>query len=422
MNKTFSALLCACLLLFAPVMALAHTATATDEGESRYKALRLTPEVYANASADLSDLRLTNATGEAVPYFIRSGGVVESTTVSTLTLSALPPVMEKDMVLFDFMPITGVAIDVPDGLGDAPLQPTTPTDGEKTADAPADDFGETALRLTPSTDAPFAGTVRVLGSRDGKHWNDVCSDTIYRVDGNERLEIAFPAPQRYGYYRLVAASSMKDVAFSSAALASSSSRSETVLLTETHTPAFTVAQDGQNTLVTLTGLKNLKLLSLTLEASGMFQRMVSAPTGSKELYQLTFSDVSYRDVTLPLSGVWTEDALVITIANGDDKPLDITGLSVSYAADELVFEGTQGPYTLTFGTPQEAPRYDIESYRAQVLRERIDRVALSAVTLDAPAPEPPSAFDWQLVFNVVVIAVALLLGFVLLARIRKSEG
>lgn len=397
MNRPAAALLCACLLLASAVTALAHTATAQETGESRYKALRLTPEVYANASPDLSDLRLYDAAGEAVPYFIRSGAVQSSATTRTLPLRPLPPVPENDEILFDFV------------LLDEAGEP-----------APADEFGNTSLVLF--TDAKtFAKEVRLLGSRDGKSWQPICETTLYRVDGNEQLEIPFPTPQRYAYYRLVASNNLENITFQSAELLCSEVSSENILLTQQLTPDYTVEQRGTDTVLTLSGLKNLRLLRLELSANGMFQRDVSCPIGREALYQLTFSDVAYRNTALELGGdVWLSDTLEVTIANFDDKPLDITGITVFYAADELIFEGGRGPYTLRFGEPLEPPRYDIENYRTQVQREQIDALSLSAVTLEAPAAPPPSAFNWQAAFNVAVVAAALVLGFVILARIRKN--
>ena len=60
------------LLILCAGPAAAHTAYVENSGTAAYKSVRLTPQIYQYANADLSDLMLMDDNGEPMPYFIRS--------------------------------------------------------------------------------------------------------------------------------------------------------------------------------------------------------------------------------------------------------------------------------------------------------------------------------------------------------------
>ena len=152
--------------------------------------------------------------------------------------------------------------------------------------------------------------------------------------------------------------------------------------------------------------------------------MVTAPFGiRKELYNLSFNDTAYTDTMLPfnrqIQPSSTDDTLTLTIDNGDDKPIHITGLTVKYYADELVFEDKKSEtYILYFGADntKTAPVYDIARYQNEILQGDIDRLNITGVALIVE-PEP---YDYKLIFNIVVIAVAIALGLLILMKLRKK--
>lgn len=393
--------LAACLLLAALLpQALAHRAEIADGGANRYKALALTPEIYARAaSPDLSDLRLTDAAGRPVAYFIHSGEQTrdDETVIYPMANTAF---MEQDSFeVFDF---------------------------EVQQTAPLTDVLATSISFSTDADA-FAARISLLGSLDGQHWQSICEDTLYRVDGHEKLELAFGQPLRYTYYRLRVPRAAEHLLLNGASLQFSVEREQTALLTKEFTPIFSVRTEGKETMLTLKGLKNLRLTALALETDSMFQRNVSCALGEKRLYRLTFGDTAYADTTLPLGGEpYTSDSLTLTIANGDDLPINLRSVTVQYRADELIFEGGNPPYTLTFGEAQPAPQYDIASYREQVLAQPLDRLTVGAVSVSAPAvpasPAPVKPRDWTLFFNLAILAAATLLVVVILRLIQQNPN
>lgn len=394
-TKRLAALILLPLLLTA---ASAHSAEIADSGTNRYKALPLTPEVYSlAASPDLADLRLADAAGEPVPYFIRSAAISQESEAASLPLTPVHTAFEEQgsIQVFDFYAAQ------PD-----PLTDVLATSISFQADA-----------------ASFAAQATLLGGFDGQHWQPITEQTLYQVDGHVSLEIPFSEPLRYSYYRLTVPHEAQSPAFSGAALHYSVQRQQAELLTQTLAPAFSVREEERRTVITLSGLRHLRLSAVTLDTDSMFQREISCPLGAKRLYQLSFEDVSYADLTLPLNGAArTEDTLELTIQNGDDKPLSLRGVTVRFYAGELIFAGGDGPYTLTFGEEMPAPQYDIASYREQVLAQPLDRLSVGAVSISVPAtePAPPAQRDWTLAYNLAILAAAILLAFVILRALAQK--
>jgi len=113
----------------------------------------------------------------------------------------------------------------------------------------------------------------------------------------------------------------------------------------------------------------------------------------------------------------------LIIADGDDKPIQIDGVVVRYYADEIVFEGNAGEdYTLEFGdnSIKTAPVYDIERYKEEILKGRIDRASIGVISY-AEINEAPPEREYRFIFNILIVAVALLLGTVIIFRLRKKQ-
>ena len=199
--------------------------------------------------------------------------------------------------------------------------------------------------------------------------------------------------------------------------------SEETYFIEVLEPAFTIESGDRRTNIIIEGLRNLRLCDVTLHTGSMFKRNVSTPHGtSKELYNLTLNDTSYADTTIPLNWNISQDEIYnITIADGDDKPITISSITVRYYADDVVFDGkTGGNHTLEFGrdATKAAPVYDIERYKNDILKGTIDKTTIGEIHYITE--EIASERDYKLVFNIVIIVVTLLLGTVILLKLKKK--
>lgn len=383
------------LLSFFATTVLAHQAAIEISGENDYKAIRLTPPIYNAANSDLSDLWLKDSQGENVPYFIRTGFQKTYKNREVYGMELIDSYTKDSSFYFDY----------------------------KIADERSDDTVATSIELT-TANTNFAKAVALYGSYDNSHWEFVQSDTLYAIDGREKLRIAFNQPQKFTHYRFKLENNLEKISFAAVSLVYDMATSEEVYFIENFRPTFRVEEKDNRTYIEIDGLKNLRLCDLTLESDSMFKRMVSAPSGvSKELYQLSLNGIAYTDMTIPLGWQLSrEDRYVVTIVNNDDKPIHIDGITVRYYADEVVFAGnTAASYTLEFGAAETAaaPVYDIASYADEVLKGAIDTVTVGEITVDATEEAPPEP-DYSLVFNGVVVVVALLLGGVILLRLRRK--
>jgi len=90
----------------------------------------------------------------------------------------------------------------------------------------------------------------------------------------------------------------------------------------------------------------------------------------------------------------------------------------------LVFEGNDSEtYTLRFGADSsiKAPIYDILRYKDEILKDDIDRLEMRNIIFEELQPEPEQ-YDFRMIFNIVVIVVAILLGVLIFLKLRKKTG
>ena len=387
------------MLFFSALPLFAHSADIKIEGENPYKSLRLTPQIYNFAHGRLIDFLIKDSNGETVPYFINSSLQKVNTGRETYLLIPVDSYIKDDNFYFDY----------------------------KLAEERSSDTVATSMEfLTGNTG--FAKPVDVMGSHDGINWDFVQSDTLFAVEGKSKLSVTFNRPQKYTHYRLRLANNLERIFFRTVNLVYSIEISEETWFIESLVPAFTVESENRKTKIIVEGLKNLRLCDLVIDTDSMFIRNVSAPGRiRKELYNLSINGAVYRDTTLPLGRhISTDDTYTVTIDNGDDRPVSVKGVTVRYYADDLVFEGAAGEtYTLEFGdvSVKAAPVYDIGRYRNEILKGPIDRLSPGPIryTFTDAATEGKIIIN-KIVFNIVVMLVALMLGILIVIRLKNNRA
>ena len=378
--------------------AFANTATIENSGENRYKAIRLTPEIYNNANSDLSDLRIIDENGMYVPFFIHSGHHEEYRETSRYPMTLVNAYVRNNDFYFDYALTEQLDRDIV----------------------------ATSIEFTTS-DSTFAKNVDVYGSHDNLHWEFVQRDQLYRVGNNSKLEIIFNSPQRFTHYRLRLNNNLERISFDTVSLTHSIATTQRHYFVEELSPEFHVEEDDGLTYIHIKGLKNLRLGEIVVDTDSMFQRTVEAPSFGirRELYNLSFGEIVYRDTSMLLNrNISRDDIFSLIIHNGDDRPINVTGITVRYYADDLIFEGgVNETLTLRFGADSDvrAPIYDIVRYRDEILRLDIDRLEISEIAFDEPQPEIEPR-DFRVIFNIVVVAVAVLLGLLIFLKLRKNAG
>jgi hypothetical protein len=396
MRKKIFSVLFICFLLHVPGVAFAHSAAIKVSGGNRYKAVRLTPQIYNAANEDLSDILIKDGAGGDVPYFIHTGFKNINASKETYPMELIDAYIKDDRFFFDYRLAAG-----------------------RNSDAIA-----TAIEFT-SQNADFVKSVDIYGSYDNVHWEFVQSDKLYSVDGIQKLTVEFIRPEKYTHYRFKLTNNLERISFDAVDLIYNTEISDEVYFIESLVPEFTVESAGQRTNVMIGGLKNLRLHDITVHSDSMFKRTAGAPQGvSREIYNLSLYGTSYSNTTIPLNGQISQDeTYVITIFDYDDQPIKINGITIRYYADEIVFEGGAGEaYTLEFGADpaKAAPVYDIVRYKNEILKGTLDRAALGEIHYSAVEAPPPER-NYKALFNVVVVCIALLLGVVILLKLRERN-
>jgi hypothetical protein len=393
-RKCVSVLFAAALLCTA---AFANTAVIENSGENRYKSVRLTPEIYNNANSSLSDLRILDENGEIVPYFIHSGYQTGHRETARYAMSLIDSYLKDDNFYFDYT----------------------------LAEQLDRDIIATAVEFK-TNDTTFAKNVDVYGSYDNIHWEFVQRDRLYNVSDKSKLVITFNVPQKFTHYRFRLNNNLERISFHAVDLTYSVETTQRRHFTELLTPEFRTEEKNRETHIVIDGLKNLRLSEIIIDTDSMFQRTVEALSYGirSELYNLSFSDTVYRDTSLHFNrSMIRDDTLTLSIHNGDDRPINVTGITVRYYADELVFEGSGETFILRFGADSSigAPVYDITGYKDEILKSMIDKLDVREIIYDEILPEP-EPYDFSLIFNIVIIAVAVLLGVLLFLKLRKNTG
>jgi len=373
--------------------ALVNTAPINLTGANRYKAVRLTPAVYNAANTDLSDLLIKDSKNDNTPYFIHRGFQSVASSRDSYKLELINSYLKDDSFYFDY----------------------------KLAAERSADTISTSLEFTTRV-TNFAKAIELYGSYDNINWAFIQKDTIYSIDNKSKLMINFASPQKFTHFRLKLANNLEQISFSSASLVYSVETSGEIYFIESLEPAYSAKNVDKTTEITIEGLKNLRLCDITIHTDSMFKRNVRTSHGaSKELFNLTLNDTTYSDTSIPLYWqVSANDTYTLTINNADDKPIEVKGLTARYFADELVFEAKANEtYTLEFGSDpaKRAPVYDIERYKNEILKGEIDKATLGAIS--SAAPKAPST-NYKLIFNIVIIVITLLLGTVIILRLKKS--
>ena len=380
-------------MCFSVLPLFSHDAAVKIEGDNIYKAVRITPRIYNAAHKNLSDLLIKDESGENVPYFINSSLQKTNSTRETYPMILINSYIKDDYFFFDYT----LAF---------------PRESDTIA---------TSLEFS-TNNTGFAKRVELFGSYDNINWEFTQSDMLYVVDSKSKLSVSFTHPQKYTHYRLRLANNMERISFTQVNLVFNQEISEETYFIESFVPRFTVENENRRTKIIVEGLKNLRLCDIIIETDSMFIRTVAAPWGiQKELYNLSVNGTSYTDTALPLNRQISQDeTFVVIINNGDDKPIDIRGITARYFADDLVFQANAGTYTLEFGADlsRAAPVYDIQRYKTEILKGPIDRLVLGEITFAQPPPERRE-FPLKLAFNIVVTLIALVLGVLIVLKLKK---
>jgi hypothetical protein len=366
-------------------------------GGERYKYFFLDHDVYRLARPDLADLRLTDAHGETVPYYLQRGYDVTQAADISYSTRQTDYFKKKHDTYIDFEVI--------------PLHAGTDIAANKLI-----------FSLPPGD---LLKQVEVAGSHDGLAWEAVAAGQVWRVSGMEKNHLLLPAVKKYGYYRIRIPDDLDDTRLDLQAVLSHLETWQAPYRRQT-TPVYEIKKENRETHIIIRNPDRLRINVISLTVDDNFQRTYRvladgspvSPGGRGELYSLRFRDFQVNNTAAVFDrNPLANEAVTLVIEDKDNPPLTIQKVELEYLVDKLVFEDKgRGPYRLHLGNPEaQAPSYEIELFKGHVERETQGRLVPGTLVRRAatePAPEPR---DWRLVFNIVIGLVSLLL-VVFLAR------
>lgn len=390
---------------------------------SQYQALFLDADVYARAGENLNDVRIVDSTGRFVPYYADSGEEGERGLDRQYPLELVDRAKSKSATRFDFRVV--------------------PASGSEDV---------RGSRLTfPLSQSSFLKTVRVQGSYDGQLWEDLTEGELYSTgEGIFRNVIELEEPVKYGYYRLIAPNGEEPLALTEGTLTDVGAAVSGERFRRTAELPFNVQPSARMSEVVLYNADKLRIDRIRLNASASdgsssFSRLfyvnrakgtgantrVLSPT---RLNRLELDGESVDDTEIRLAEPIRNEKPMIVIDNAGNLPLNIESIEAGYRVDRLVFEDTgAGPYRLVYGAErQPPPRYDLAAFRTEIERSKPAEAALGpenaarfvppAPGTDGadPAPKVGAGASLQILFNVVLVGVALLLIVLVSRKLRKK--
>ncbi len=412
-------------------------------GEKKYKAIRITPEIYNALNYNLSDIMIYNESkNEAIPYLINSYSEAANTLVNKYDMRLVNSFLKDNYFYFDYR-----------------LARNKDSDraGNKDKYGGMDsDILATSIELETKT-INFAKRVELFGGYDNIHWERVADDTIYDVGGNKKLSITFKRPEKYTHYRFRLSNNLEKLEFEKVWLSYNETTKTQDYYVDEIKPEFSTDKRDKKTLIKIKGLQNIRIKSIEIQSDDMFKRTAYFANGkNKTIFNLSFNNTSYKDTLLEFDGYKNSNFnkskendfgdsnsnsdnngidinndnnyLTITIDDKDDKAIAIKSIIVKYYFDEIIFDGGNGDasknnnnnITLKFGNPAivEPPKYDISNYKELILKEGYDVVLVDEVKTVVTEAQKQE-YDYKLIFNVVVSIVAVVLGIIFLLKLKR---
>jgi len=325
----------------------------------------------------LEDLRLYDAAGNEVPFFIEhptpASKIVRAAKSFQVSLNANITVITLETGLTQ--PLDGVALETPAGN--------------------------------------FIKAVRVEGSADGKSWQPLAErQPIFREQyGASQLSVAIPSGAWRWLRLTVDDARTQPIPFTGARVHAAAAEATAMELQ----PANIVERNenpGETRLTLNLGAANLDIASVQIEtAEPLFTRAVTLAVpivsedaareqtiGGGTVYRIAVEgNQSSSNLSLPLETRVRSRELLLLIRNQDSPPLSVTAVRVERRPVYLVFMArAAGVHHLLTGNSRcAAPRYDLASLGSDLKNVSVAPVKISALAdnSDFRAPESLTGVD-----------------------------
>lgn len=378
--------------------------TIHKEGNNKYKSLFLREEVYEHALPGLTDLRIVDAQGEYVPFYIQKGSTILRSNSIVYSSKVQQSFKKNNDSYIDFVII--------------PLKNNMDVAGNSlTFDLPKGNFLK---------------NIEIYGSHDGDSWSYIGKDYVFRAEERAKNEIPIGPKSKYTYYRIGILDNPENLVLTNLRLSNQYTDSQWSRYVKRAQVDFNVKTDKNESIITLTNKQKLTIKQIILEVEENFQRNYKVYGDqekriflkSGELYNLQLENVKVSGTTIDLSSTPTSvQTIGIKIDNRDDRPLVIKSVIIEYYIDKLVFPDMGSTsYQLHFGHEKAAkPNYEIELQKAYIEKEQQDSCSLGDVEAKGRELPVPSSLNMQYIFNGSIVIVSILLIGLLVSRMNVKK-
>jgi hypothetical protein len=366
-------------------------------GEHNYKEIILDKDVMTKAASDFRDLRIVDEKQNNVPYFLYNSVSYENVVDTIFESKYLGTFIEeeKDLGVFQYFDFAIIKQENSDVYGNQ-LNIETENSG-------------------------FAETVEIFGSHDGINWTFITQSFLYDVNEYSQKIISFNQVEKYSYYRMKAKE--KTIRPNLLTLIYTEVTENKKIFTEKFSPEFSIEEKDRNTIITIpkSEIRFLHIDSIQFETSGTFQREVRAAYQRDEIYRFPFQNELLEKNYITLDSKMSNEDLIITIYNADDKALEIKNITLTYHLQKLVFDASEGKtFSLAYGDlTLTKPSYDIINFSEYILKEVIDVCALGELTETVAEEKSDFAFG-KLFMNIAIVLAAVVLMIIIVAVLKKQ--
>lgn len=375
-------------------------------GHRKYISITLPKEVYQYAQSGLEDLRIIDSKSNLLPYFIEPRKTRQEEHLSFLEVRSIKREVAESNSRFDFQLL------------------------KTTENIPV---SRLMVKLTGNN---YSKQIEIYGRDDTTDWKWLTTDTVYSLDGISKQEIRLPENSYGHFYRVIIADNAQKYSVTAFQLISVTQTETDLSQAEKIELSFNVSNNGKETVVSIENPYRLKLKVLNLDITGNFFRncelSATDPDGtgaeliSKNcLYRIESRESvnSNTSIHLGKEGI-SSDHLILTVSNGDDRPLSIRQISAKVCFDRIVFERSDaGPFSLLFGNPSAVKaEFDIQNYMHTIETEDIDEGRMTHLTVKKNSREPQKKpYDFKPFFNVLIILLSAAIVAYLLIQLLRSK-
>lgn len=378
----------------------------TVDSTAQFNRFEVPAAIYGKSQLNLEDLRIVDDKGAAAPYLLDTRSQKTAVTEDIRSFTKVGCIRKKNDTICDFQ---GFA---PEGT----------------------DLIINRLTVGMDYSADFFKYIELYGSHDGKHWEWIGNDTLYRVEGTADNDFALPSSLKFTHYRVVILNNIEGITLSGLT-GTLISETEALSVRPMVFPAnaFVRTENETSTLITLNKIGNIPFRSISMAAEGLFHRrcrIISGNTeetgavfGSGYLYQSTLKGPEPLKNSLAMEITRPSDSITLVIENGDNPPLDITSLTLEYYADAVIFETVPGKtYTLQYGNSAASkPSYDLEQFRSEISQQKIGTATLmDEIALEAPKESPQAGINQKAIFSGLIFLVGIVLAWLAVKGMKRQ--